>query len=161
MIDETPRGLSADNIRSLLHYLTIEMDEQMASARQGTAFGQVRPADAKIAIIASRKKRTLSELARLMGVSRQAIHLAVQRLIKMQILALEPVPQDKREKFVVITPHGHDAIALAEKQIRNMEVELAEVIGAEGVETLRATVQVLLHHLSARRGSGHAITPLG
>ncbi|MFO1033615.1 MAG: MarR family transcriptional regulator [Hyphomicrobiales bacterium] len=140
--------------------MTVEMDERLAQFRRGTPFDHVRPSDAKLLVIASRQRRTLSELGRVVGVTRQAIHLAVQRLAKLGLIALQPVPSDKRENTIIITPHGHEAIRMAEKQVRALEDEIASLIGTDGVETLRSTTHVLVGHLARLRATG-SLTPQG
>lgn len=138
---------------TLFHYLGAEMDAWMLEQREKTQFGGIRPADAKLAVVASRQPQTLSELARTLGVSRQAVHLAVQRLSKMGLLSLHPTATDRREKLVALTARGREALLLAEQQVRKMEQDMASVIGPEGLETLRATLKVLLRHVVAQRKS--------
>jgi DNA-binding MarR family transcriptional regulator len=82
-----------------------------------------------------------------------SVHLAVQRLSKMGLLSLHPTATDRREKLVALTVRGREALLLAEQQVRKMEQDMASVIGPEGLETLRATLKVLLRHVVAQRKS--------
>ena len=47
-----------------------------------------------------------AEIARRMGVSRQAIHTTIAQLVEMGILTLEPDPDDRRQRRVSVTEYG-------------------------------------------------------
>ncbi len=52
-----------------------------------------------------------------------------------------------------LTETGRRAMGVASQQIRNLEAEIIEVIGAEGLETLRKTLRVLIAHTKSKSGS--------
>jgi DNA-binding MarR family transcriptional regulator len=160
MVDEWPRGLSRDNLRTLVHYLAEHMDRRLVVFRADTPFRALRPSDTKVAVIASRYPQTPSEIARKLGVTRQAIHASVQRLIEHELITFAAVKGDKREKNILITQTGYEAILFAEQNVRLLEAEFAEVIGSDGVETLRRALLVLLENAARKHGAAAAIMEL-
>jgi DNA-binding MarR family transcriptional regulator len=78
-----------------------------------------------------------ADLARRLGVSRQAVHVTIGQMIDKGILALEDDPQDGRAKQLVIAPDGAKMRALAEQSMLQMIATLEARIGRENVEALR------------------------
>ena len=133
-----------DNIRTLIYYLGLAIDARLSEARRGTPYEHVRPSDVRVFVTAGRKMRTISEIARELGITRQAAQMGVQRLSKLKVLELRPAPDNKRDKLVYITPKGRLARNSAGLQIEKLEAEFASVIGAEGVATFRENLRELL-----------------
>jgi DNA-binding MarR family transcriptional regulator len=155
MDDKHKIGLSTDNLRTLLFYLSVEMDNRLAHLRKNTAFKDVRPADARLLVLATRKPSNLSEIAEIAGITRQAVHLAVQRLERCGLLTLENRTGDRREKIVTPTDLAWDGVKLAGEHIGSLELELATALGREGLELLRSYLKISLQHLR----NGEAIRP--
>jgi DNA-binding MarR family transcriptional regulator len=142
MIDDlTP---APDNIRTMLYFLGVALDERLQHFRKGTIYEQVRASDVRVFMRAIREKNTISELARQLNISRQAVQSSVQRLQKLQVLDLEAPPGNKRDKLVVITAKGHHARNTALQQIQRFEDEFAAVIGVDGLETFRKSLIAIL-----------------
>jgi DNA-binding MarR family transcriptional regulator len=150
MIDESEFTLSEANLRTLMHNLGQELDQRVAFLRRGTAYEKVRPSDVRVFVYIALGTGTISDVARVLGVSRQAVHLAVKRLQKLGTIALEPGTGDKREKRLVLTDRGREAAKLGQQLTLKLDAELAETIGREGVETLRKTLLVLLQQTRSR-----------
>ncbi|WP_420414198.1 MarR family winged helix-turn-helix transcriptional regulator [Roseibium sp.] len=115
----------------------------MIELRKGTGLDVVRPADANLFMTICRHPRTVSELARDRGVTRQSIHSAVHRLVEAGALRLDPVPGNLRDKMPVPTEKGLEARKKAQALVAEMEQELAEKLGREKLETLRGLLQEL------------------
>ncbi len=113
----------------------------MAEMRADTPFGAVRPSDAKTFMLASRHPRTVSEIARALGVSRQATHRSIQRLMDRGVIELRPAPGSRRDKIAVVTEAGHLAREEVAQQLEALEAELEALVGIERLEALR---QILL-----------------
>jgi DNA-binding MarR family transcriptional regulator len=64
-------------------------------------------------------------------------------------VTLQAVPGNGRDKLVVLTDRGKQALRAGEEQYQRIEAEVAALIGAEGL----ATLQGLLGRLNA--GFGH------
>jgi DNA-binding MarR family transcriptional regulator len=132
-----------DNIRSLLERVSIGLDLRLEAYRQATPYEAARPSDVKIFVLAVLQPRTMSDLARLSGVSRQAVHSSIKRLMRLRLVALEPVPGNQRDKLVVITESGKVARTVGIQLVHRFENECMSVIGPDGLTKLRELLQSL------------------
>lgn len=148
MVDEQSSRVPVDNIRTLLYYLGLAIDGRMSQYRRGTPYENVRPSDVRVFVRASRGTYTISEIARELQITRQAAQSSVQRLIKLQVIALKNLPGNKRDKVVIITPKGELAGKTARQQIGDLENELAEMIGKDKLEDLRISLGIMLERLN-------------
>lgn len=130
-------------IRGLLHDAWLKLDRRMIELRAGTGLDVVRPADANLFMSICRNPRTVSDLARDRGVTRQSIHSAVHRLVEAGALRLDPIPGNLRDKLPVPTEMGLEARRKAQALVDEMEQELAEKLGREKLETLRGLLREL------------------
>ncbi len=77
-----------------------------------------------------------ADIARKVGVSRQAIHVTINQMVELGILRLDDDRDDGRYKIAVLTPYGetmrHDAQAAMAEMTRN----LVERIGADNLSAL-------------------------
>ena len=133
-----------DNIRTLIYYLGLAIDARLSAARRGTPYEHVRPSDVRLFVTAGRKLRTISEIARELGITRQAAQMGVQRLLKLKVVELRAGPDNKRDKLVHITPKGQLARNSAGLQVEKLEAEFAAIIGVDGVATFRENLMALL-----------------
>ncbi|CTQ56101.1 MarR family protein [Roseibium album] len=144
MSDKKPTQPHFANIRGLVADLNEHLDQRMVQLRKGTDLDAARPADANLFMMISRNPRTISELARDKGVSRQAVHASVSRLVELGAIRLEPVPGNKRDKLPVPTELGQQARARVGGLLRELEAELVGVLGKEDLEIFRSLLLRLL-----------------
>ncbi|MEO8114826.1 MAG: MarR family winged helix-turn-helix transcriptional regulator, partial [Phenylobacterium sp.] len=78
-----------------------------------------------------------SDIARRLGVSRQAIHATIGQMVGKGVLKLADDPSDGRIKVVELTPVGEAMRKDAQAAMRIMVDELGRRIGAKRVERLR------------------------
>jgi DNA-binding MarR family transcriptional regulator len=81
-----------------------------------------------------------SELARRIGVSRQAVHQTIAELVSVDLLTLVADPQDGRAKLAVVTDEGRRNIAAAQESLDEIEADLQSRIGSHAVAALRAAL---------------------
>lgn len=81
-----------------------------------------------------------SELARRVGVTRQAVHQEVRRLADLGLLEQRPDPDNRAAKRVCLTDYGLAATRAALKAIQQIEQTLAERLGARRLSQLRRTL---------------------
>jgi DNA-binding MarR family transcriptional regulator len=134
--DEIP-SVPVDNIRSLLHFVTQCIDDRMQTYRKGTRYEGVRPSDVRVFVTALRKPRRITDLAKALKISRQAVQMSVRRLQDLRVVELQAIPGNQRDKLVVITDRGMSARKAAEDQIGRLELEVGSVLGPEGLAQLR------------------------
>jgi DNA-binding MarR family transcriptional regulator len=81
-----------------------------------------------------------SEIARLLGVSRQAVHTTLTAMVDLGFLRLTADPDDRRSKVVEISGKGVRIRDLARAATEVMVKTLAERIGPGKVAGLRAAL---------------------
>lgn len=84
--------------------------------------------------------RRPSEIARRLGVSRQAVHATLAQMIDKRVLDLVEDSEDRRIKVVVLTTFGEAMRREAQEAMRLMVEELEKRIGAGKVANLRAAL---------------------
>jgi DNA-binding MarR family transcriptional regulator len=148
--DQPKRTIPFDNIRGLLQDLASELDQRAVVYRKGTRYENVRLSDVRVFILASRKSRSVSDIARELEVTRQAVHSSVIRLKELQVVELLPQPGNSRDKLVAVTEKGWEAQAVANDSITQLEKECADILGAKGLEQFRKQLLVLVTALKIR-----------
>lgn len=78
-----------------------------------------------------------AELARRVGISRQSMQLLLESLESAELVSERGHPDDRRAKLIALTERGHELAAVAARELRALERELARRIGADEVEALR------------------------
>jgi DNA-binding MarR family transcriptional regulator len=151
MIDDmSGRAIAYDNIRGLLQDLIGQLDQRFTLHRRGTRYEAVRQSDIKVFILASRQPRTVSDMARELLVSRQAVHGSVMRLKALDVVELLPQPGNNRDKLVAVTDRGWHAQQVANDSIALVEKECADILGTKGLEQLRKQVYALVTAMKLR-----------
>ena len=130
----------SNNIRGLVQDLSERLDQRMQQLRDTSPELNVRPADAKMFMHVARHAESghsVSKIAKMLGISRQAAHASVQRLVANGSLKLELTDGNKRDKVPKITKKGHNLRQQVTGLIVHLENEMITALGAEDLETLR------------------------
>ena len=72
-----------------------------------------------------------SDIARNLGISRQAIHSTINQMVALGVVALEPDPDDRRRMIVSLTEAGARMRQDAQRAMDAMSDQLAERLGHE------------------------------
>lgn len=144
MIDKRDNDFLGQNIKGMMMTLIAHWNARMDDARAQTEFAAIRPADMQV--FAQLRGRTvkLSVIHREMGFSRQAAQQAVDRLVAQGMVRVDAGPDSKRDKVVTITEKGHRWRKCAADQIREIEAEIADTLGSDSKELLRALLKELV-----------------
>lgn len=78
-----------------------------------------------------------SDIARRLGISRQAIHTTLDQMVEQGLLELRDDPSDKRSKVVVISKSGERRRQDARRAMMMLTEELSKRIGSKNVENLQ------------------------
>ncbi len=81
-----------------------------------------------------------ADLARSIGVSRQAVYELVRGLEQQGLVKVTPDPTSGRSKLVVPTKRGVESMQLAKEVFVGLEAELRSRIGDMSVDRLRAAL---------------------
>ncbi|WP_051237415.1 MarR family winged helix-turn-helix transcriptional regulator [Ottowia thiooxydans] len=85
------------------------------------------------------------DLARRMGVSKQAIGRLVKELEEAGLLHREPDGADKRAFLVKFTEPGLDYLRCMHASIQRIEDEYTEIVGAERMQSLRESLSQIAY----------------
>ncbi len=118
--------------------------------RRNTPFAGTRPADAKTFMLISRHPRGLTELAQALGISRQAAHKSVQRLVAEGFVEFDYAEGSRRDMIARITKKGLDGRKVGLSIAAEIETHIAEIVGKDDLETLR---RILLRLAADRQAS--------
>ncbi|MBL8790233.1 MAG: winged helix-turn-helix transcriptional regulator [Rhizobiales bacterium] len=156
--DDSRPGTVRDNIRTLVYLFGQELDERITYLRQGTGYEAVRASDIRVFVHAADGGGSISGIARRLGISRQAVHMSAQRLKERGVIDMQVMKNSRRDMTLVLTEEGRQAMRMANEQIVNLESEISEVIGSDGLETLRKTLLVLIDRSKRKSRNSAAVT---
>ncbi|EPH41316.1 MarR family winged helix-turn-helix transcriptional regulator [Streptomyces aurantiacus] len=129
------------NLPQLLGDARRWFEEGLLAALQAGGATPVSPTQAQLFAVLDDQGTTVSELARRMGVTRQTAHQAVHGLVALGLLEQVPDPASARQRLIRRTPEGDRAHRQAGVILERLEEQLAERIGRETVDALRATLE--------------------
>lgn len=133
--------------RSLIDDLHVRLRER--------GFGDVRPADGFV-LLAARDGTTVTEIAALLGVTKQAASKVVDGLSIAGYTRRASAVSDGRRRPIELTERGQQLLSSVEAIYDELEGRWAEVIGRQQLERLRT---VLVEVLTARDGALPPIRP--
>ena len=90
----------------------------------------------------------LVDLARKIGVTKQAVSQTVAEMEEMGVVELVADPDDARAKLVRFTPRGVKAIAHGLSVLEEIEDELAARVGKKRIHDLTTTLALIVDALS-------------
>lgn len=109
----------------------------LAALRDVEGTEGLRAADLKLLANLDCDTTYASELARRLGISRQAVTKLLRNLVDHGFVRLEPAPGKRHAKQIVITASGRVLIGHAVTALARLEEELAVRVGSDDVATLR------------------------
>jgi len=123
-------------LRTLLLRRTEWMEARVLEAARRNDYAGITPAMNRLFGHMRSRPVGLSDLARRLGVSRQAVHEIVRQAQAMGLVELFASPDDARIKLVRFTEAGWAMSESAARELRAIERSLAERIGECDLETL-------------------------
>lgn len=118
----------------------IWFDGALQKSLDARGHGGVRRLESMTMIYVHAGIRRPSELARLLGVTRQSMNTALRELEEKGLIYLEPDPEDARCKLVSFAPEGAAMRLDALDIVLTLEAELEARLGAEAVNDLARIV---------------------
>lgn len=131
---------TGDKVTPLTKLLKIKTDwirHQLLVMDDGRLFQPYSDSELHLLEVLRGEPKTISDIARLWGVSRQAVHKSVKSLRQKNILDIVPAPGSKRDKLVIFTPAGQEGVAEIHRRFRAIEEKIAKKIGAKSLDELR------------------------
>ncbi|MCP5180747.1 MAG: MarR family transcriptional regulator [Pseudomonadales bacterium] len=116
------------------------MDESLQNGLERAGYPPRTRTQTMILINIANGVARAAELARVLGVSRQAIQQQINDLEKDDIVTQIPDPNDKRANRIVFSERGARLIHSAMGTLRDAEQVLAMRIGYDSIEALRSAL---------------------
>jgi DNA-binding MarR family transcriptional regulator len=139
-----PPGLAAEKAQNLGHLLfrTARLFNELAVARLNRRPGleALRPAHMQLLPHLDLGGTRPAELARRVGLSRQAVGQLIDDLDALGVLTRVPDPADKRGKLVVFTSQGAAGLREGLAHLAALEAELRAGAGDDVIDALKATL---------------------
>lgn len=135
-----PQSSSADFLIGTLAYALFWMDESLQASLEAAGWQRMNRTRSMIMLSITAGINRPAQLARNLGVSRQAIHQLLQGMKEEGWLELVSDPSDKRAKVVQFSARSDGIRQAAEAAIVAIETELAERIGNQAVANLKKTL---------------------
>jgi DNA-binding MarR family transcriptional regulator len=129
--------LSAQTLRQLLLRRSTWLEERIFRSAPRFGYGFVTPAMHRLFTHMPRKPVSMSELARRLAVSRQAVHQTVAEACRRGILELVEDPSDARVRKVRFTDKGLAMVRTASQSVKTIEAELERRLGPRDFAALR------------------------
>lgn len=134
---EAPR---ADLMWGLLQAFTW-MDRCLQQNLAARGWQPLSRIESEIMIFVDQGTTSPVDIARALGVSRQAINQATKSMIERGLVSLEVDPDDGRRKVLSFPPSGEAIGRDAVEIIRHMERELRKRLGKQRMDALRDAVK--------------------
>jgi DNA-binding MarR family transcriptional regulator len=143
----------AQSTAQLLFRCARLLNEQSLALLRARTGQDVRPAHATLFPHIDLEGTRLTELARRVGVSKQAVGQLVDDLERMGAVERIPDPADGRARLVRFArgPDGEHAILAGLRVLGEVEARLAAELGEEGFEALHAQLARMLPLLESGR----------
>ena len=129
------------NLKGLLQEKLWLLDARFKQKRLTTQYKMLTDAEARILATLRGETLTISEIARRLDLSRQAVHKTVAKLVKAKLLKLEPIPNNARDKRIEFTEKGEAMKAAGYKVLQELEKEVEAEIGKENLKRLKSLLR--------------------
>ncbi|OWK31016.1 MarR family winged helix-turn-helix transcriptional regulator [Sphingomonas dokdonensis] len=116
------------------------LDERLQARLHGHGWPDVSRAQSMVMINIVSGVTRPSEIARRLGISRQAIHTTVQQMIDKGIVTLAPDADDARHKQLRLTDFGERMRGDAQAVMGDLTDQIAGTIGEQRFEALLETL---------------------
>lgn len=128
-------------VRLLSMAVTVALEE-LHTELDNQGHGTLRPAHGYALNAVLNGRNTVSEIAPLLGMTKQGAAKLVQMLVDEGYLAIDDASsEDGRRKPLALTPKGHDAVQVSVAIQDKIEREWAELVGPRRMSTTRAALE--------------------
>lgn len=116
-------------------------DQGLLDRLHSTGFPELRRSHSLVFAHLDTGGTRISELARRIGVSRQAVHETVGELRRTGLVELVADPTNRSARLVVMTEEGRRSVRAARRIYADLERELASRLGPEKATELRRALE--------------------
>jgi DNA-binding MarR family transcriptional regulator len=133
-----PRLDAKSNLKQLLLARADWFSRELEQEISRSAYADLRPAESRLLAYMAGKPCHMAELARRLGVSRQAVHKVVAGLVKRGVLELADDPERPNAKLVLYTERGREVNRGGARLIEKIEDRISRAMGDKHLAQLKA-----------------------
>ncbi|KIG15459.1 Transcriptional regulator, MarR family protein [Enhygromyxa salina] len=149
-VERLERAKAASVAQLLFKCARLLNEQALARLDQPPGAPRIRPAHTSVFPHLDLAGTRLTELARRLGISKQAVGQLVDELEQMQVLERVPDPSDGRAKLIRFAKHSGASLLDGLAHLGRFEDELGEEIGAQRMAALHDGLGALLAALEGR-----------
>jgi DNA-binding MarR family transcriptional regulator len=131
----------ASDLMSRIFQRLVWLDDGLQARLHARGWPDVSRAQSMVMINVTAGIRRPVEIARRVGVSRQAIHVTLNQMVKLGMILLAPDPDDARHRLVELTAFGEAMRADAVSALAEISRILADRIGSDRLDALLDAVR--------------------
>lgn len=91
----------------------------------------------RVATLLDNGQNNIPKLSKTLGISRQATHKAVGKLVKKGFVEMQDHKSNKKVKIIILTPLGEQAFQERKKILQGIEEKISEKIGQKEMAVLK------------------------
>jgi DNA-binding MarR family transcriptional regulator len=129
--------MSEPNLKQLLLQRSDWFAREIMKGVKRSDYAFISPAQSRLLAHMGGKPMSMSELARRLAISRQAVHKTVGELIQRGILEVHDDPERGNSKLVYYTDKGRQLNRAGAQIIERLEERVARRIGSDGLATMK------------------------
>ena len=127
----------ATNLKQLLLARNDWFSSEIFKWAKAAGYSSLTQSEARLLAHMAGKPMSMSELARRLSISRQAVHKTVAELERRDVLEVKNDPQRGNSKLVIYTAIGIELNSAGVKIIGQIEARIAQRVGAKDLEALK------------------------
>ena len=125
-----------ENIGRLLLQKFQLIENRLLKELNSSEFAPISKAESMIFASLRGNESSLSDIAKALGISRQAVHKTVSELVKRDLLILHLSEKNKSAKLVTLSAKGEHCVQFALMSFKRIEKDICNEIGQEQMEML-------------------------
>ena len=145
-------------LRSLLLQRSAWFEERTLERARAHGYERVTPAMSRMFGHMSGRPIGLSDLARRLGITRQAVHKCASDAAQLGLIEFAPDPANARVVRVQFTSAGWAMSAQASRDFDDLEAALRQRMGAQNLEELKRLLQMAWTEQEATQATGQPAT---
>jgi DNA-binding MarR family transcriptional regulator len=130
-----------------LPLLSIRVQRDLMEATSARGHRGLKMSHAQVLPLIGPGGARVNELARVQGISRQAVSSTARDLEKLGVLRRDTAPSDGRAVVYRLTPRGEDLIRDSIESVDVLDARMAEILGDRGLADLRDALAALYRRL--------------
>jgi len=129
--------LNKPNLRHLLLTRAEWMEQRLYANAERNGYGDITPSMSRLMALLAGRPQGLSDLARRLGITRQAVHKLATEANALGYVEFFDSPSDARIKLLRFTRKGREMAASAEQELARIEAGLCRHIGTHRLQVLK------------------------